>query len=266
MSLSAVGNYLRLTWDIKKLVLATAMSYRAAFLVQVFGMFFNDSAWMILWYIFFKSFPTVNGWGFHEMIILYAFGTLVYAFCEFTCDGVSELAKYIVTGQLDLYLTGPKNVLWSLAVGKSDISALGDGLFGIVLLVWAYGFAPLKIFWFLIMTLLSAVLFFDFMLIIQSLAFWFGDIEDAAKRVVHMLLSFMFYPQSIFTGALKILTMTVLPAFFMITVPTSLIIEFNWGYFAIFVCSIILGTSFALWFFNIGLARYESGNLMTTRQ
>jgi ABC-type uncharacterized transport system, permease component len=154
-----VGKYLRLTWDIKKLVLAAAMNYRAAFLVQVLGMFFNDGAWIILWAIFFKSFPKVNGWGFNEMIILYAFGTLVYAFCEFTCDGVSELAKYIVTGQLDVYLTGPKNVLWSLSVGKSDISALGDGLFGLVLAIYMYGFVSIKILWFLIMTLLAAVLF-----------------------------------------------------------------------------------------------------------
>lgn len=266
MSLSVVGKYLRLTWDIKKLVLSTAMSYRASFLVQVFGMFFNDSAWMVLWYIFFQSFPSVNGWGFHEMIILYAFGTLVYAFCEFPCDGVSELSKYIVTGQLDLYLTGPKNVLWSLSVGKSDISALGDGLFGLVLIIYAYGLAPLKIIWFLFIALLAAILFFDFMLIIQSMAFWFGDIEDAAKRLTHMLLSFMFYPQAVFTGVLKIIMMTLLPAFFIITVPTALIMEFSWLYFSIFICSIIIGTAFALWIFNKGLARYESGNLMTTRQ
>jgi ABC-2 type transport system permease protein len=266
MSRSTVANYLRLTWDIKKLVIASAMSYRVSFLVQVLGMFFNDGAWMVLWSIFFKSFPTINGWGFHEMIILFAFGTLIYAFCEFPCDGVSELAKYVVTGQLDVYLTGPKNVLWSLAICKSDISALGDGLFGLVLLVYAYGFAPLKIVWFLFITLLASVVFFDFMLIVQSLAFWFGDIEDAARRVTHMLVSFMMYPQSIFKGFLKFIMMTVLPAFFMITVPVQLIMEFSWTYFAILIVSVIVATVSALWIFNKGLARYESGNLMTTRQ
>ena len=266
MSLSAAGKYILLTWDIKKLVLSTAMSYRAAFLVQVFGMFFNDGAWMVLWYIFFKRFPSVNGWGFNEMILLYAFGTLVFGVCEFLFDGVSELSKYIVTGQLDVYLTGPKNVLWSLSVGKSDISAIGDALFGFALLIYMYGFAPLKILWFLSITIISTVMFFDFMLIIQSMAFWFGDIEDAAKRLVQMMFSFMFYPQAIFTGVLKIIMMTVLPAFFIITVPTTLIIAFSWSYFAIFIASVVFGTIFALWLFNKGLARYESGNLMTTRQ
>jgi ABC-2 type transport system permease protein len=266
MSLSVVGNYLRLTWDIKKLVLATAMSYRASFLVQVLGMFFNDGAWMLLWYIFFKRFPAIQGWGFHEMVMIYAFGTLVYALCELPCDGISELARYIVTGQLDIYLTGPKNVLWSLAISKTDIAALGDGLFGLIMLVCAYGFAPCKIAWFLLITCLAAVLFIDFMLVIQSMAFWLGDIEDVAKRFVHMIINFMMYPQSVFTGWLKFVMMTILPAFFMVTVPTELIREFNLFYFAILLLSVILATAFALWFFNKGLARYESGNLMVTRQ
>ena len=266
MLLSVAAKYLRLTWDIKKLVLATAMSYRASFLMQVFGMFFNDGAWMLLWYIFFKSFPNINGWGFQEMVILYAFGTLVYALCAFPCDGVSELSHAITTGQLDVYLTCPKNALWALTVSKSDISALGDGLFGIVMLIWAYGFAPLKIIWFFLVTMSSAVLFFDFMLIIQSLAFWLGDIEDAAKRVTHMITNFMMYPQGVFTGWLKIIMMTVLPAFFMITVPMRLIVECTWSYSILFVLTSIVFTTFALWVFNKGLARYESGNLMTVRQ
>lgn len=266
MSRSAVGRYLLLTWDIKKLVLASAMSYRTSFLMQVLGMLFNDGAWMILWYMFFKSFPKVNGWGYQEMVILFAFSTLIYAFCSIPFDGISELSKYIVTGQLDVYLTGPKNVLWAVAISRSDIAALGDGLFGCVLLFCAYGFAPFKIIWFLFITLLASVLFFDFMLILQSLAFWLGDVEDAAKRVTHMLLNFMMYPQSVFKGWLKLIMMSVLPAFFMITVPVQLIMEFSWSYFAIFITTIVVATRGTLWIFNKGLTRYESGNLMTTRQ
>lgn len=266
MTLSKLCRYIRLTWDVKKLVLSSAMSYRASFLVQVIGMFFNDSAWIVLWYIFFKSFPAVNGWGFEQTLILFAFGTFVYALCEFPFDGISELSHYIVTGELDVYLTMPKHVLWSVAVSKSDIAALGDGLLGLVLIFFVYGFAPIKILWFFFISILTALLFFDFMLMIQSLAFWLGDIEDAAKRVINMIMGFMIYPQSIFSGLLKIVMMTVLPAFFMVTVPSGLIMEFSWTYFGILIASCIISTLFAFWIFNKGLDRYESGNLMTMRQ
>ncbi len=266
MLLSVVGNYIKLTWDIKKLVLATAMSYRASFWSQVFGMFFNDSAWMVLWYIFFKSFPSINGWGFEQMVVLYALASIASFFCEFVCDGITELSNYVITGQLDVYLTGPKNVLWAVSVSKSDIAALGDGLFGLIMIIWVFGCAPLKILAVFAISLGVAVLFYDFMLIVQSLAFWFGDIEDAARRIVHMLISFTGYPQSVFHGVLKVIMMTILPAFFIITVPISLLNNFSWTYMLTFIVSIIIGTAGALIFFKAGLRRYESGNLMTTRQ
>lgn len=262
---STVAKYIRLTWEIKKLVFASAMSYRTSFLVQVLGMFFNDGAIMMFWYIFFKSFPVVNGWSYHDMMVLFAFSTFVYAFCNLPFEGITDLAKYIISGKLDLYLTGPKNVLWAVAISKSDIAAIGDILFGSVILCCAYGFAPMRTAWFFLVTLLAALLFFDFMLIVQSLAFWLGDIDDAAKRVTHMLMSFMMYPQSVFNGFLKFIMMTVVPAFFMITIPVQLILEFNWLHFIILICTAIGGTFVAFWFFGKGLARYESGNAMISR-
>jgi ABC-2 type transport system permease protein len=266
MLLSAVVSYIRLTWDIKKLVLATAMSYRASFWAQVLGMVFNDSSWMVLWYIFFKSFPKINGWSFEQMVILFALSCLASFWCEFFCGGVAELSNYVITGQLDVYLTGPKNVLWSVSVSTSDIAALGDGLFGFIMVMSVFGHAPFKVLLVCIIALGVAVLFYDFMLIIQSLSFWLGDIQDAARRIVHMLVSFTGYPQSVFQGVLKFIMMTILPAFFVITVPVNLITDFSWTYMSIFVTSVVVGTVGSVLFFNSGLKRYESGNLMTTRQ
>jgi ABC-2 type transport system permease protein len=266
MSWSTVVKYLQLTWQLKKLSIQAAMSYRASFLIQVFGMVFNNAAWIILWALFFKRFPTLNGWGLEHTLLLYSFGTLAFALCVIPAEGVAYLARYVVSGELDSYLTMPKNVLWSIAVSKVDISAIGDGLFGFALMFYIYGFALSKIFWFLLLTSLSAILFFDFLVILQSLSFWLGDIEDVAKRIIYMLIGFMFYPQSIFSGFLKIIMMTIMPAFFVVTVPLSLLTEFSWCYLAILLASVMVGTAGALWIFNKGLARYESGNLMTTRQ
>lgn len=263
MLLSTVAKYLHLTVLIKKKVIAAAMNYRASFLIQVIGMFFNDGMWLMLWYLFFKSFPAVNGWSFQQMIVLNAFSAVLFALCEIPCEGLTEFSRYVITGQLDTYLTTPKNMLWQLAMSKTDISALGDGFFGITLMFFAYGMAPLSIAWFLLVSLLSAILFTDFIVIIQSSAFWFGDIEDAAKRVIHMVLGFTVYPQSIFSGALKILMMTVMPAFFIITVPVTLLVDFSWSFLGILISSVLVGTALALFIFKKGLSRYESGSAMT---
>lgn len=266
MWLSTVGKYIQLTYHVKKMVLESAFMFRASFIVQVIGMFFNDAAWLSLWYIFFKAIPAINGWGFDQMVLLFAFACVVIGALEVFFDGLSEISHYVVTGQLDIYLTMPKNLLWLVAVGKTDIAALGDLFFGLVLMIYAFWFAPLKILWFCLVCGLSLILFLDFMLIIQSLAFWFGDIEYMAKQLIHMLIGFMIRPQSTFTGGLKVLMMTIIPAFFMVTVPLDLLIQFSWSYCGILLVSVIVGTTIALTIFSRGLSKYESGNLMLPRQ
>lgn len=266
MLLSMVGKYVQLTWQVKKMVLEAAFMFRASFIIQVIGMFFNDAAWLSLWFIFFKAIPSINGWGFDQMVILFAFTCVVAGVLEVFFDGLSEISNYVVTGQLDIYLTMPKNLLWLIAIGKTDIAAIGDMFFGLVLMIYAFGFAPLKILWFFVVCGLSVILFLDFMLIVQSMAFWFGDIEYMAKQLIHMLIGFMVRPQSTFTGGLKVLMMTLVPAFFMITVPTELLVQFSWSYCITLLVSVVVGTTLALTIFSRGLSRYESGNLMMPRQ
>lgn len=266
MSLSTVVNYLKLSLQLNKINIASAMSYPASFWTQVLGLFFNDGARLCIWYIFFKRFPVVAGWGFDQMVILLALLEVVSALCEIPADGIFDLSNYIVTGQLDTYLTMPKNVIWAVAVSHTEIGAIGDGIFGLMLMFLAYGFAPLKILWFLCVAILTASLLFHCVLIIQSFAFWFGDIEDIARRLIRMIKTFFMFPQSIFVGTIKFVMMTILPAFFLVTVPVSLLLDFSWSNLAIFLSSVAVASFGARWFFYKGLERYESGNLTTVRQ
>lgn len=266
MSRSMVANYLQLSWLLIKTNISTALSYPISFWTQVIGIFFNDSAYLVLWIVFFKRFPVIAGWNIDQMMILLALLNVVFCLCEVPADGIFNLSQYVVTGQLDSYLTMPNNIIWSVAMSQTEIGAIGDGLFGIVLMFIVYGFAPLKILWFLIIAVLTAVLVFNWGLMVQSLAFWFGDIEDIARRLMRMIFSFSIYPQSIFVGAIKIIMMTVIPAFYVVTVPVSLLLNFTLGYFAILVSSVVVTTLASQWIFYQGLARYESGSLSTFRQ
>lgn len=263
---SMVVNYAQLSWQLMITNIASALSYPVAFWTQVVGIFINDSALLLLWYLFFKKFPIVAGWNFDQMLVLFGLTMFVFALNEVPADGIYNLAQYIVSGQLDVYLTMPKNIIWSVAMSSTEIGAIGDGLCGLVLMFMAYGFAPFKILWFFIVAALTALLFFHCALIIQSLAFWFGDIEDIAKRLMRMVINFSIYPQSIFVGAIRIVMMTIVPAFFLITVPVNLLLNFSWYYMSILITSVIVATLGAQWFFYKGLARYESGSLITIRQ
>jgi ABC-2 type transport system permease protein len=77
-------------------------------------------------------------------------------------------------------------------------------------------------------SVLSAVVFLSFTVLTQSLAFWFGDFESGATTLFDYILNFSLYPQTIFQGFLKFITIFVMPGFFMANLPVSLITNFSW--------------------------------------
>ena len=75
-------------------------------------------------------------------------------------------------------------------------------------------------------------------------------------------MTFSTYPMNIFNGVVHILLFTILPAGFISFVPLQLLHHFAWPLFGGmcgFLLLIMLG---AAGFFQLGLKRYESGNLL----
>src|SRR5262245_48288652 len=112
MSLSTVGKYLSLGWEMTKLSVLSAMEYRTSFLIQVIVMAVNNTAFLILWYIFFQKFPVINGWTFQDTVLLEALVAVNFSLVMIFGRGAFELARNITKGELDYFLSFPKNVLW----------------------------------------------------------------------------------------------------------------------------------------------------------
>lgn len=265
MLLRTAGKYLRLTWELKKKSLLSAMEYRASFLLQVTGMVVNDIGLMLLWGIFFKQFPTVNGWGIGDTAWIFALSTTSFGIVMIAGRGVLHLAKTIVSGDLDYYLSLPVSALWHTIVSRTDISAIGDALFGIAVFFFVWDGSALQILLFLFFSGIAGITLIAMTVITQSLTFWLGDFEDAAENVFHTTLVPTLYPQNIFSGALKIIMMTIIPTFFLVALPAATIKHFAWnGIFAVMgfaAISIVI----AIFVWRAGLRRYESGSLINVR-
>jgi ABC-2 type transport system permease protein len=180
--------------------------------------------------------------------------------------GAREIAHTVSQGDLDYYLALPKNVLWHVIVSKTDISSIGDGLFGLFVFAISGYATGVHILLFLGLAVLTALIMLNFMVITQSLTFYLGNFEEAADEMFNAMLGFTLYPQNVFSGVLKVLMMTVLPAFFVVAAPVSIIRDFSWlgllsvgGFWA-------LTSVLALYAFNNGLHRYESGNLIGVKR
>lgn len=266
MSLSTLAKYIRLNFAMTKLSILSAMEYSGAFWMQVIGMFINDFAILLLWYVMFLSFPTINGWQFQDMITLFGLATCNFAFMMILFGGVNNVAKTITMGELDYYLALPKPVLWHLLSSRTDIAAIGDLFFGLMLFfvfgaqTFVQGIA------FLSMVILSGAIMLNILIILHSLAFYFTAFEEVVYQYFGIMLGFAFMPQSVFTGGfIRLIMLTIFPAYFVVSLPASMIQLWNWQSFAL-LCGFWLTTFvLALSIFHRGLRRYESGNLISIR-
>src|SRR5690554_7709035 len=70
--MSTAAKYLSLLLRNVRLNLASAMEYRFSFWSQVLFMVLNNVFLLFFWWIFFANFQAVQGWGFKDILLLYA--------------------------------------------------------------------------------------------------------------------------------------------------------------------------------------------------
>jgi ABC-2 type transport system permease protein len=257
-------NYIILTFEVVKLNILSAMEYRVAFLTQVVGMIMNDCCWLYLWYLFFTRFPSINGWGLHDTLILFSFNMANYGLYKIFTDHSSDIAHDVAQGNLDFYMTLPKSVLWQVSTSTTAISALGDFIFGVVLFL-LLGFGWVQFLLYLLLCILTAVIYYNVTVILQSMAFFLGNFEETAERIFNLVMGLTFYPATAFSGVLKFLTFTFLPVFFMVWLPVDIMKLFSWTKVGMVAGFALLTFGLAVWIFNRGLKRYESGNLINVK-
>jgi ABC-2 type transport system permease protein len=229
-------------------------------------MILNNCTWVILWILFFDRFESLNNWKLEECLILYALSTLSFGFAIFIASGIMGLAKSIAQGELDHFLTYPLSPLAYISASKTRINALGDIITGAVLIFFVKELTVNQIGLFFMTSILGAIILYSCALLYNSIAFFTGDFQQAANQLFDLSVTFGIYPQNIFTGPLKVLSMTLVPGFFMYAIPMQIINEFNWRDVSILLVFTVSFFAVARLVFNLGLKRYESGNLFTVKE
>lgn len=259
------GGVLRFVWAYLKANLAMELEYRAAFFAQVLSMAINDGMWVAFWVLYFTRFPVVEGWGRPDVLALWAIVAAGYGVGNALMGNVLRLSQIIYSGGLDVYLTQPKNVLLHVLVSRTQSTAWGDVLFGVVVFFWLCDPTWARTGLFLLGSLLAAVIITAFFTLVQSLAFFIGNADTTAAQLMGSMIHFSTYPTSIFQGAVKVLLFTAIPAGFISYMPVGLLREADPLFIAGATAAAAAMAGLAIAVFRAGLRRYESGNLVTTR-
>jgi ABC-2 type transport system permease protein len=237
-----------------------SISKRGAFLIECGLMIANNLIFLSIWWIFFRQFNHVAGWDFNDMIILMAVVTGGYGLMQICFGGVRELSKMITSGDLDPFMTQPKNLLLHVAGSKSFSKGWGNLLTAITLIILGGITAPSTICMILLSILCSCVVFTSFSVIAHSLPFWMGSVEGLAKKYCDALFLFAVYPTNIYSGVLQVVMFTLIPAGVISYLPVELARQFSWLQLFLLVGSSLGFLALAFFVFYAGLKRYESGN------
>jgi ABC-2 type transport system permease protein len=240
--------------------LQSAMEYRAAFLTQVIGMIVNNFIYFAIWIIFFNKFKDVRGWGVNDMYL--TFGVLASSFglVSLLFGNTFTLSDIIAKGRLDYYLSLPRPVLLHTVASRTIASGMGDFLYGFI----SYGLSGYFT-WdglarFVLAALLAATVFGAFLILTQSLAFWFGSMSNFSGLMLNAMLTFGIYPITLFDSYAKLILFTIIPAALMGAVPAEFIRAFTWEVLGQLLLGAIGFLALAIFVFHKGLRRYESGS------
>lgn len=237
-----------------------SISVRGAFLLESVLMMANNLIFLLMWWIFFKQFKEVSGWTMNDMIALNAIGMGAYGLMQICFGGVKQISRIILNGDLDPFMTQPKNLLLHLAGSKSFSKGWGHLMTTVILVILGKLTILSTLLLIAIGMICGCLVFTSIGIIAHSLVFWFGSIEHVSKNYCDSLFLFVLYPSNIYSGILQVVMFTLIPAGIIGHMPVELLRNFSWLKFFTLLGSSAGLFTLAFVVFHQGLKRYESGN------
>ncbi len=262
--LQAVKNQLRVTIKNIKYGLMREMINKTSFIMNIAFMILNNASFIIQWIVIYSLKEDVGGYTFNQVLLLWAIAASTYGFSHFIFKKSYSLSDIITNGKLDSFLVQPKNVLISTITTDIEVSALGDMLYGYIILVIS-GVTIIKFLLFTLFSITGAIIITDIAVLLGSLSFWFGKSDMIADTGNSLMTNFATYPDGIFKGVSRILLLTVIPVGLTSYFPVWVMTKFDLRLALAIIGITVVLTVLTFVVFYRGLRRYSSSNLMISK-
>ena len=123
------------------------MTNRVTFLTNVVFMILNNATFIIQWLLLFHLKKDIGGYGINDVMILWGLSASTYGLAHIFFQKAFGLPDLIMNGKLDSFLVQPKNVLLSVITSGTSSSAIGDLIYGyIIIIIFKFSFVNLILF------------------------------------------------------------------------------------------------------------------------
>ena len=229
MKRKKIGFYFRVYCKILAQDLKSKMSYRADFIISTLGMIFTNISGFVSFWILFRNFTSINGWDYYEMLFLYGFSLVSLTPVQCFFDNNWSLEQYVYSGDFIKYCFRPINLFFYYQSEVFDIKGLGQLVFGIGTLVYAWVKLELA---FTLIVILKMIVFLLtaslFMIAIQNLAaatcFWLQN-SFYVLELVFRFKDYSKYPVTIFNPLFRFIFTFLMPISFIAYYPSLVILR-----------------------------------------
>ena len=252
---------MRTTLSTLRLALANSWANRASFLLQTAFMIINDGTWLVFWALFFGRVGHISGWTLSDAMVLFAILYTVGGVALGWVANSRRIGHLAADGAFDEVLVLPVSPLAFVLSRRVDAANMGDFVAGfVVFALWGHPTLERACLFLLGVVAGSAVLA-SFLILCGCLVFFIGGRGEVGDLGFNAIIIFASYPVDLFSGGIKILLFTAVPAAFVTGLPANLVRHFDLGT-AVLLLAVAVGASLlARFVFALGLRRYSSGSL-----
>lgn len=238
----------------------SSITMRGTFIFQVILMIVNNLIFFSMWWILFKKFNTVAGWKIGDMMGLSIIGMGSYGLMQVCFGGVKGMSKMIINGDLDPFMTQPKNILLHVIGSKSHSKGWGSILTAFILLILSPYMTISSILLIILSILSGCLVFTSINVMAHCLAFWFGSTDMVSRKYCEALFLCVQYPVNIYSGLLQFVMFTFIPAGIIGYIPVELLRNFSLEKLLLLLISSAGFFALSFFVFYAGLKKYESGS------
>jgi ABC-2 type transport system permease protein len=245
--------------------LKRALEYQLDFFIQLIATAIMQTAGLLTIWGIFNQVQNINGWGYWEIIVVYALMYFAIGFGEIFFEGPWEINSLYLKGGMDYLITRPLPVVFQLFSSKIGLNGIGNMLTAVIVLLIAIPKCAGSI------SITSLIMFFLFFFIAlpikgaiilasNCITFWTKAPGNAFANLVHNIGEYTKYPITIYPRAIQFIVCFLFPYAFISFFPASILLQKEYNMIFIFLAPIVTVYSIflSIKLFQKGLKLYES--------
>lgn len=253
-----------------KMSIRGRMQYRVDSLVATLAVFVRESTNIVVIYLTLLKFDSINQWNINEMLFLFSILFLTYALVVALFADLRDFSCMIREGRFDRLMVRPRGLLFQLILNNADVLAVaGHGTLGIILFLISAGRVGIQ--WNLVTVLYYVSAIIGGVLIqggififFSALSFYFVETGSMREIFYWNMRKFAGYPISIYSKAIQIIMIYVVPFAFVNYFPAQFLLRkedmalYNESYMYIAPVVGVVIYLFAYVFWRMSVKRYTS--------